>query len=187
MAVELNPAWDAVGHREADIELGLSPAATRPSSAPAMLPRVAGEGAIAVAPGESDGLGGSIVPGPGPSSDGAPSNASDPAEAAIDALFSDTSVYSAGNATVVPPLMLFPRMPRSAFPPAWEAVTGPYFEVLVDQQGAVEAVRMRGREQHDRSYYQVRMMLSAAKAWRFQPAQLEGRPVRYVMRVVPEA
>ncbi len=152
-----------------------------------MLPRVAEKGTIAVAPGEPDGLGSSIAPGPGASSDGAPSNASDPADAAVDALFSDTSVYSGGNAAVVPPLMLFPRMPRSAFPAAWAAVTGPYIEVLVDQQGAVEAVRMRGRDQHDRSYYQVRMMLSAAKAWRFRPAQLEGRPVRYVMRVVPEA
>ena len=46
---------------------------------------------------------------------------------------------------------------------------------------------MRGRDQHDRSYYQVRMMLSAAKAWQFRPARLEGRPVRYVLRVVPEA
>ena len=177
-----------MGHREADIELGLSPAATRPLEP---LPRCS-RGLPVKAPSPSrpanqTAWAAASFPAPGPSSDGAPSNASDPAEAAIDALFSDTSVYSAGNATVLPPLMLFPRMPRSAFPPALGGGHRALFEVLVDQQGAVEAVRMRGREQHGQSYYQVRMMLSAAKAWRFRPAQLEGRPVRYVVRVVPQA
>jgi hypothetical protein len=184
VALELDPGWDAVGHRAADIELGSNPETTRAPRLPEMPPRVAGASGIAAPAGESDGLGGSIAP--GASSDAATPVASDPGDAAIDALFSDTSVYSGGNAAVVPPLMLFPRMPRSAFPAPWEAITRPYFEVLIDQQGAVEAVRMRGRDQHERSYYQARMMLSAAKAWQFKPAQLEGRPVRYVMRVVPE-
>ena len=82
--------------------------------------------------------------------------------------------------------MLFPRMPRSAFPKTGEPVEGPYFEVLVDQRGGVEAVRLRGREQPGQTFYRARMMLSAAKAWQFEPARIDERPVRYVVRVVAE-
>ena len=89
-------------------------------------------------------------------------------------------------AVIFPPLMLFPRMPRSAFLTAGAPLEGPYFEVLVDQRGGVEAVRLRGREQPGQTFYRARMMLSAAKAWQFEPARIEGRPVRYVVRVIAE-
>ena len=186
VAVELDPAWHTVGRREADIELGLRPVAGPSPAAPDIVPRLAGEGAPAVSAVESDGLGGSVAPSPGGASNIATADTSPISEAAIDALFSDTSVYSGGNAAVVPPRMLYPRMPRAAFPAPGQVVTGPYFEVLVDQQGGVEAVRLRGREQPGQTHYRAGMMLSAAKAWQFRPARLEGRPVRYVVRVVPE-
>ena len=75
-------------------------------------------------------------------------------------------------------------MPRSAFPAGGVAITGPYVEVLVDETGAVEAVRLRGQAAAGENIYRHRMILAAAKAWEFTPARLDGRPVRYVVRVV---
>jgi hypothetical protein len=181
--IALDPAWHTVGRRDADIELGLRTTAPQPGDTAtggslAIVDRTApvSEGAA--------GLGSNTAPTPA-AGIVAPS-AAGTADAAIDALFADDSVYSRANAGVRPPLMLFPRMPKSAFPPPGTAIDGPYFEVLVDQQGAVEAVRLRGREQPGQTFYRARMMLSAAKAWQFEPARIDDRPVRYVVRVVPE-
>ena len=63
-------------------------------------------------------------------------------------------------------------------------ITGPYFEVLVDLDGNVETVRIRGQIEPGETFYRHRMLLAAAKLWRFTPARLDGRPVRYVTRVV---
>jgi hypothetical protein len=182
--VPLDPAWHAMGRRDADVELGERVVSAVPT-------RGAGAGAATTAPASapsgSEELGGSgAVPAPGPAAGEVAATITSPGDDAIEALFADSSVYSDRNSGVVPPLMLYPRMPRSAFPGPDQAVDGPLFEVLVDQQGAVEAVRLRGREQPGQSFYRARMMLSAAKAWQFRPARLDGRPVRYVMRVAPE-
>ena len=65
-------------------------------------------------------------------------------------------------------------------------IDGPYFEVLVAADGTVETVRIRGRIEPGETFYRHRMLLAAAKLWKFTPARLNGRPVRYVTRVVIE-
>jgi hypothetical protein len=182
--IPLDPAWHTAGRRGADVELGARVASIPPS------PTV-GSGASANSPATvaaaNAGLGGTVAaPAPTPAAAEVATTITGASDDAVEALFADTSVYSDRNEGVVPPLMLYPRMPRSAFPGPGDAVEGPVFEVLVDQQGGVEAVRLRGREQPGQSFYRARMMLSAAKAWQFRPARLDGRPVRYVVRVAPE-
>jgi hypothetical protein len=97
--------------------------------------------------------------------------------------FDEGTVYSWASRDVVPPVMLQPRMPRSAFPEFDEEVTGPFVEVLVNEQGGVDAVRLRGRMDQGEAV-RYGMMLSAAKAWQFQAAHRGGRTVRYVVRVL---
>lgn len=60
----------------------------------------------------------------------------------------------------------------------------PFLELLIDEQGTVERVRLRARTPAPgQTLYRHRMLLAAAKAWQFEPARLDGQPVRYVMRV----
>jgi hypothetical protein len=69
--------------------------------------------------------------------------------------------------------------PDSAVPEDW-----PYLELLIDEHGAVERVRLRAKTPAPgQTLYRHRMLIAAAKAWQFEPAQLNGQPVRYVMRV----
>ena len=56
--------------------------------------------------------------------------------------------------------------------------------ILIDESGAVERVRLRAKTPAPgQTLYRHRMLIAAAKAWQFEPAQLNGQPVRYVMRV----
>jgi hypothetical protein len=48
-------------------------------------------------------------------------------------------------------------------------------DLVISPEGAVEQVRMRTTPRNVREF----MLVSAAKAWRFQPATLDGRPVRF--------
>jgi hypothetical protein len=183
--VALDPSWHTAGRREADIDLGqpAAPARTaagRDASSPPFGRARSGDLMASNAVGR-DSTAAALT-------DAAVTAAIDTAaaDAELDALFADDSVYSVSHAAVRPPMMLFPRLPRAAFPGPTDRIDGAYFEVLVDQRGGVEAVRLRGREQPGQTFYRARMMLSAAKVWQFQPAQLDGRPVRYVVRVVPE-
>ncbi len=96
------------------------------------------------------------------------------------------TVYSWTSQGVEPPVIRSPAMPSWATPPPAAAIDGPYLEVLVDPQGQVETVRVRGRIEPGETFYRHRMMLASAKLWQFSPARLNGRPVRYVTRVIIE-
>lgn len=96
----------------------------------------------------------------------------------------DSTVYSAANTAVQPPVLRYPNLPNAVVTGNGIPIVGPYFEVLVDQAGRVETVRLRGRPDRSETYYRHRMMLAAAKAWQFAPARLEGRPVRYTALVL---
>ena len=84
-------------------------------------------------------------------------------------------IYSSEDTGVTPAAFVRPQLPREPQP----GPTTGLFDLTVDETGNVVSVRLlspTGRY-HDRS------LVSAAKAWRFRPALLEGRPVKYRIRV----
>jgi hypothetical protein len=90
-------------------------------------------------------------------------------------------VYSALESHVTPAELLRSQLPKQ---PAAGADTG-YFDLVVNETGDVQVVRLIS----PRNRYQDRMLVAAAKAWKFKPALLDGRPVKYRLRmpvIVPE-
>lgn len=84
------------------------------------------------------------------------------------------TIYSSANTDVVPPVAVHAKVPSEP-PPGVEIDTLPAFELVVSATGEVESVRLRGGA----SDVRASMMVSAIKAWRFEPAKRNGRPVRY--------
>ena len=84
-------------------------------------------------------------------------------------------VYSAAETDVQPARLLRSQLPQE---PAADARTG-YFELLVDEAGDVEFVRLISPTHR----YQDRILVAAAKAWKFRPAMLHGRPVKYRLTI----
>lgn len=84
-------------------------------------------------------------------------------------------VYSAADPNVQPPVFLRPQLANQ---PAATAQTG-YFDMVVSETGEVQIVKLfsPAHSFHDR------MLVAAAKAWRFRPAMRDGKPVSYRMRV----
>ena len=86
-------------------------------------------------------------------------------------------IYSVSDPGVVPPVALsnLPAQPEpSAIPPRLAVL-----ELIIDTTGQVEAARFLNSDPH----YRDRWWISAAKTWRFQPARLNGQPVRFRARV----
>lgn len=86
-------------------------------------------------------------------------------------------VYSAEDRNVVPPIVVSQRIP--SFPgPIRVAHTG-VIEVLIDDTGSVESATMFApiSPQYDR------LALSAARAWQYEPARLDGVPVKFMKRI----
>jgi hypothetical protein len=71
--------------------------------------------------------------------------------------------------------LVHPQLPSEPEP----GPTTGYFDLTVDESGRVVTVRLVSPARR----YQERLLVSAAKAWRFRPALLGGRPVKYRMRV----
>jgi hypothetical protein len=104
-----------------------------------------------------------------------PPEVSDDAPLAVDE--SADVVFTEDDADVEPPLLVRPQLPRE--PRNDASGTNGFLELLVNERGQVEQVRLRGEP----SLLRDRMLVSAAKAWQFRPAVKDGRPVRYVVRV----
>ncbi len=69
--------------------------------------------------------------------------------------------------------------PGAEVPPGWS-----YLELIIDRAGLVELVRLfPAPVMPGESQYRQRMLVAAAKAWRFVPAHRDGTPVRYAIRV----
>jgi hypothetical protein len=86
-------------------------------------------------------------------------------------------VYSASDADVVPPVVL-----RQVIPPyPGRVVQGgaSVIEVVIDERGTVEEAALESplNPQYDR------LTLQAARGWLYQPATLNGRPVKYRKRI----
>ena len=89
----------------------------------------------------------------------------------------DRRVYTADDADVEPPTMRRPQLQmerRSDTVPS-----DSYVEVVVDERGEVTQVRLRSSDLS----LNDRMIVAAAKAWQFEPAMKDGRPVKYVLRL----
>ena len=90
----------------------------------------------------------------------------------------EQTVYTADSKDVTPPRPLgrqLPAPPRRAAPS--DAIGR--LEILVGRSGAVERVTLHTPT----NAYQERMIVSAAKAWRYRPALRNGRPVRFSLLV----
>ena len=110
----------------------------------------------------------------------APAVASAPSVPQPDAVpvMQDETIYTATDATVDPPVLVRPVLPKEP-PPGLPADQIGSIEVLVDEQGDVEQVRLFSPANR----FHERMLMSAAKMWKFRPAFKDGHPVRYRTRI----
>lgn len=90
----------------------------------------------------------------------------------------DMTVYSAQDMGVTAPTLARPQMPAERIEGISQERAGE-LELLVGVDGRVEQARLVPASNR----YQDRMMVSAAKTWRFAPAVRDGRPVRYRFRI----
>jgi TonB family protein len=90
----------------------------------------------------------------------------------------DEAVYTAEAEGVEPAVLMRPHMPSRPPSDAASEEIG-ILEIIVSATGAVEQVRLISST----TRYQDRMIVAAAKAWRFEPAIKDGQPVRYRTRI----
>lgn len=84
-----------------------------------------------------------------------------------------TIVYSASDPAIEPPMLVRPQLPLDP-PPGRRLEDLPLVEIVVSEEGRAETVKLLTPP---RGVHDV-MMLSAAKAWLFQPATKDGAAVR---------
>jgi hypothetical protein len=87
-------------------------------------------------------------------------------------------IYSRADPGVVPPRSVYPKLPSD--PPAGEQYDDrTVLELVIGTNGLVERAKLRSIPRDIHEF----MLVSAAKAWIFEPATVEGFPVRYRHRV----
>jgi hypothetical protein len=123
----------------------------------------------------SQAVSGSVPLGPGPRHINAVVTLIDPDALGTTPFADSSTIYSPVELEVSPPRLQHPQLPRE---PAPGADTG-YFDLLIDESGDVESVRLISPAHR----YQDRMLVAAAKAWKFKPATLHGIPVKYRLRM----
>jgi hypothetical protein len=89
-------------------------------------------------------------------------------------LNTDKQVYSADDASVMPPVGVRPQLPR-VLPANITSGQLSRIELLILPDGTVSSVRLVG----GRGGVLDGMLLSAAKNWTFKPAERDGHPVMY--------
>ena len=101
------------------------------------------------------------------------------APATIDrALEEPIEIFTAADSGVTPAVIVRPVLPKETplgVPPEQIGT----IEVVVDEFGDVVRVKLVSPANR----YHERMLVSAAKMWKFRPAYKDGRPVRYKTRV----
>jgi hypothetical protein len=92
----------------------------------------------------------------------------------------DEAIYTMLSAHVKPPVEILRRMPPWNPPSeeAWRTFRG-VIEVLVSRTGEVESVRLLERI----APFYDEALAQAAWTWTFEPARLEGQPVRFRHRI----
>lgn len=86
------------------------------------------------------------------------------------------SVYSAADTDVIPPVAIQQKVPK--FPGTVVRPAVGMIEFVVDEAGAVQSEMMRVPIEPTFD----RLVLSAAAKWQYQPATLDGKPVKYLKR-----
>jgi hypothetical protein len=86
-------------------------------------------------------------------------------------------LYSAEDRNVVPPIPVRQQIP--AYPGKVSAAKTGVLELVIDKTGAVESATMRVpvNAQYDR------LATSAARNWQYQPATIDGSPVKFLKRI----
>jgi TonB family protein len=86
-------------------------------------------------------------------------------------------VYTADDRNVIPPQAIRQEIP--AFPGRVTVAKTGVLELIIDNNGNVESATMRVpvNAQYDR------MATTAAKTWQYQPATVDGSPVKFVKRI----
>jgi hypothetical protein len=90
-----------------------------------------------------------------------------------DLVVSDATIHAAGEEGVEPAVLMRPQLPSQS-PSTVPAEDVGILELVVSATGAVEHVRLISTANR----YHDRMIVAAAKAWSFEPATKDGRPVR---------
>jgi hypothetical protein len=85
-------------------------------------------------------------------------------------------VYSFEDAGVVPPVIIRQELPRVQPSVTAQARDKGLLEVVIDQQGRVTSMNLR-RSIHP--LYDT-VLLNAAQEWRYKPATLNGKPVKFL-------
>ena len=92
----------------------------------------------------------------------------------------DNKVYSSTDPGVRPPRPIYPKLPDPDSNPLDSSrKDGAVVELVIGTNGLVERVKLRTVP---RTIHEI-MLLSAAKEWRFDPASMDGAPVRFLYRV----
>jgi protein TonB len=84
-------------------------------------------------------------------------------------------IYSMADKDVIAPTVIRQEMPRLTPAMTSQANDHGVVEIVIDEQGRVTGVTIR---QGVHPMYDQQLM-SAARDWRYQPASLAGRPVKY--------
>jgi hypothetical protein len=86
-------------------------------------------------------------------------------------------VYNSDDRNVVPPMPLKQQIPP--FPGRVATAKAGVLELVIDDTGSVESAMMRVSvdPQYDR------IAISAARSWRYQPAMVNGIPVKFLKRI----
>jgi len=86
-------------------------------------------------------------------------------------------LYSADDRNVVPPIPVRQQIP--AYPGKVSAAKTGVLELVIDKTGAVESATMRVpvNAQYDR------LATTAARNWQYQPATIDGSPVKFLKRI----
>jgi hypothetical protein len=86
----------------------------------------------------------------------------------------DLRIYTEADAGVTPPEALSRQLPLAPPIGVAKGQIGT-LEMVISRAGQVEAIKLHT----PLNRYHERMIVSAAKAWRYRPALKDGRPVRY--------
>jgi len=108
----------------------------------------------------------------------APTAAPAPAAAPPAAVMEKTPrVYSPSDSDVVPPITVRQAVPQ--YPGRVLVASTLVMDIVIDTDGSVESASMAG--QPNPAY--DRVLLQAARTWQYQPASINGKPVKYRKRI----